>query len=206
MLRIRDAVQWWCLPGPLKPRKRARPPITDGRRSAAREAVLRNTLASPLAAVSLALPGQTAPSRHHHCPAHWAAEPPRVRPTVSDQPPGTLQKGSAPAMTRGGGIYPVSGSVFCPSGTLENRTFDREPPGTGSRRSRKGRAQTRDPDGGPQPHTGIPRWRGRPLSVEVGKHLTPVLAGQRVTLGQALKHLQQRRASHPVLVITVVAQ
>ena len=79
MLRIRDAVQWWCLPGPLKPRKRARPPITDGRRSAAREAVLRNTLASPLAAVSLALPGQTAPSRHHHCPAHLETEPPRVR-------------------------------------------------------------------------------------------------------------------------------
>jgi len=52
VLRIRDAVQWWCLPGPLKP---------------------------SLAAVSLALPGQTAPSRHHHCPAHWAAEPPRVR-------------------------------------------------------------------------------------------------------------------------------
>ena len=51
-LRIRDAVQWWCLPGPLKP---------------------------SLAAVSLALPGQTAPSRHHHCPAHLAAEPPRVR-------------------------------------------------------------------------------------------------------------------------------
>ncbi len=24
-----------------------------------------------------AIPGQTAPSRHHHCPAHWAAEPPR---------------------------------------------------------------------------------------------------------------------------------
>ena len=77
VLRIRDAVQWWCLPGPLKPRKRARPPITDGRRSAAREAVLRNTLASPLAAVSLAFPGQTAPSRHHHCTAHWAASPPR---------------------------------------------------------------------------------------------------------------------------------
>jgi hypothetical protein len=37
--------------------------------------------------------------------------------------------------------------VFCPSGTLENRTFDREPPGTGSRRSRKGRTQTRDPAG-----------------------------------------------------------
>ena len=52
VLRIRDAVQWWCLPGPLKP---------------------------SLAAVSLALPGQTAPSRHHHCPAHWAAESPRVR-------------------------------------------------------------------------------------------------------------------------------
>ena len=50
-LRIGDAVQWWCLPGPLKP---------------------------SMAAVSLALPGQTAPSRHHHCPAHWAAEPPRV--------------------------------------------------------------------------------------------------------------------------------
>ena len=63
----------------VNPRKRARPPITDGRRSAAREAVLRNTLASPLAAVSLALPGQTAPSRHHHCPAHLAAAPPRVR-------------------------------------------------------------------------------------------------------------------------------
>ena len=53
-LRIGDAVQWWCLPGPLKP---------------------------SMAAVSLALPGQTAPSRHHHCPAHWAAEPPRVRKT-----------------------------------------------------------------------------------------------------------------------------
>ena len=52
VLRIGDAVQWWCLPGPLKP---------------------------SLAAVSLALPGQTAPSRHHHCPAHWAAESPRVR-------------------------------------------------------------------------------------------------------------------------------
>jgi hypothetical protein len=52
VLRIRDAVQWWCLPGPLKP---------------------------SLAAVSLAVPGQTAPSRHHHCPAHFAAELPRVR-------------------------------------------------------------------------------------------------------------------------------
>ena len=52
VLRIRDAVQWWCLPGPLKP---------------------------SMAAVSLALPGQTAPSRHHHCPAHFAAAPPRVR-------------------------------------------------------------------------------------------------------------------------------
>ena len=51
VLRIRDAVQWWCLPGPLKP---------------------------SLAAVSLALPGQTAPSRHHHCTAHFAAAPPRV--------------------------------------------------------------------------------------------------------------------------------
>ena len=52
VLRIRDAVQWWCLPGPLKP---------------------------SMAAVSLAIPGQTAPSRHQHCPAHLAAEPPRVR-------------------------------------------------------------------------------------------------------------------------------
>ena len=52
VLRIRDAVQWWCLPGPLKP---------------------------SMAAVSLAIPGQTAPSRHHHCPAHFAAAPPRVR-------------------------------------------------------------------------------------------------------------------------------
>ena len=52
VLRIRDAVQWWCLPGPLKP---------------------------SMAAVSLAIPGQTAPSRHHHCPAHLAAAPPRVR-------------------------------------------------------------------------------------------------------------------------------
>ena len=50
-LRIRDAGQWWCLPGPLKP---------------------------SLAAVSLAIPGQTAPSRHHHCPAHFAAAPPPV--------------------------------------------------------------------------------------------------------------------------------
>ncbi len=52
VLSIRDAVQWWCLPGPLKP---------------------------SLDAVSLALPGQTAPSRHHHCPAHFVAAPPRVR-------------------------------------------------------------------------------------------------------------------------------
>ena len=51
-LRIGDAVQWWCLPGPLKP---------------------------SMAAVSLAIPGQTAPSRHHHCPAHLETEPPRVR-------------------------------------------------------------------------------------------------------------------------------
>jgi len=59
-LRIGDAVQWWCLPGPLKP---------------------------SMAAVSLALPGQTAPSRHHHCPAHWAAEPPRVSsPSQSKRP------------------------------------------------------------------------------------------------------------------------
>ena len=57
-LRIRDAVQWWCLPGPLKP---------------------------SLAAVSLALPGQTAPSRHHHCPAHFTAEPPRVSSTLSER-------------------------------------------------------------------------------------------------------------------------
>ena len=104
VLRIQDAVQWWCLPGPLKPRKRARPPITDGRRSAAREAVLRNTLASPLAAVSLAIPGQTAPSRHHHCPAHFAAEPPR-----DITPPGPFQKGSAPAITRSLKISPGAG-------------------------------------------------------------------------------------------------
>jgi hypothetical protein len=91
VLRIRDAVQWWCLPGPLKPRKRARPPIKDGRRSAAREAVLRNTLASPLAAVSLAIPGQTAPSRHHHCPAHFAAEPLRVRTPPDPQGRGSLE-------------------------------------------------------------------------------------------------------------------
>ena len=58
VLRIRDAVQWWCLPGPLKP---------------------------SLAAVSLALPGQTAPSRHHHCPAHFAAAPPRVSSTLSER-------------------------------------------------------------------------------------------------------------------------
>ena len=51
VLRIGDAVQWWCLPGPLKP---------------------------SMAAVSLAIPGQTAPSRPHHCPAHLAAAPPRV--------------------------------------------------------------------------------------------------------------------------------
>ena len=51
VLRIGDAGQWWCLPGPLKP---------------------------SLAAVSLAIPGQTAPSRHHHCPAHFAAAPPPV--------------------------------------------------------------------------------------------------------------------------------
>ena len=60
VLRIRDAVQWWCLPGPLKP---------------------------SMAAVSLAIPGQTAPSRHHHCPAHWTAEPPRVT-----KPPGPFYK------------------------------------------------------------------------------------------------------------------
>ena len=58
VLRIRDAVQWWCLPGPLKP---------------------------SMAAVSLALPGQTAPSRHHHCPAHFAAAPPRVSSTLSER-------------------------------------------------------------------------------------------------------------------------
>ena len=60
-LRIRDAGQWWCLPGPLKP---------------------------SMAAVSLAIPGQTAPSRHHHCPAHLAAEPPRVSFTLSEKAPG----------------------------------------------------------------------------------------------------------------------
>jgi len=41
VLRIGDAGQWWCLPGSLKP---------------------------SIAAVSLAIPGQTAPSRPHHCP------------------------------------------------------------------------------------------------------------------------------------------
>ena len=56
-----------------------------------------------------------------------------------------LKKGWASAITRGIGIYPVSESVFCPSGTLENRTFDRERTGTYSQRSRKGRTQTRDP-------------------------------------------------------------
>jgi hypothetical protein len=30
----------------------------------------------------LAIPGQIGPSRHHHCPAYLAAEPPRVRRTV----------------------------------------------------------------------------------------------------------------------------
>ena len=78
-LRIRDAGQWWCLPGPLKP---------------------------SMAAVSLAFPGQTAPSRHHHCPAHWAASPPR-----DITPPGPLQKGSASAMTRGTGVCP--GASLC---------------------------------------------------------------------------------------------
>mgnify|MGYP003646697086 CR=1 FL=1 len=43
--------------------------------------------------------------------------------------------------------FPRSVSVFCPSGTLENRTFDRERTGTYSQRSRKGRTQTRDPAG-----------------------------------------------------------
>ena len=30
----------------------------------------------------LAIHGQIGPSRHHHCPAYWAAEPPRVRATA----------------------------------------------------------------------------------------------------------------------------
>jgi len=55
------------------------------------------TAQAVLAAVSLALPGQTAP---HHCPAHWAAEPPR-----DITPPGPFEKGSAPAMPRSGGIF-----------------------------------------------------------------------------------------------------
>ena len=62
-------------------------------------------------------------------------------------PSKALKKGWASAITRGIGIYPVSESVFCPSGTLENRTFDRERTGTYSQRSRKGRTQTRDPAG-----------------------------------------------------------
>jgi len=71
---------------------------------------------------------------------------------ASSYNPGFVERFGA-SDDRGAGSYPRSESVFCPSGTLENRTFDREPPGTGSRRSRKGRTQTRDPDGGPQPHT-----------------------------------------------------
>ena len=71
-LRIRDAVQWWCLPGPLKP---------------------------SLAAVSLALPGQTAPSRHHHCTAHFAAEPPR-----DITPPGPFYEAVAVNLPRSAGI------------------------------------------------------------------------------------------------------
>ena len=52
----------YALPGPLKP-LRVRPAITDGGRSAARKAVLCKTLASPLGARALAIPGQRGPSR-----------------------------------------------------------------------------------------------------------------------------------------------
>ena len=64
--------------------------------------------------------------------------------------------------------FPRSGSVFCPSGTLENRTFDREPPGTGSRRSRKGRTQTRSP-----------RWR------EPAGDIRPVKKGHKKKRGRS---------------------
>ena len=47
----------------------------------------------------LAIPGQIGPSRHHHCPAHLAAEPPRVR-----TPPGPFYEarfvGAGPARER----------------------------------------------------------------------------------------------------------
>ena len=49
----------------------------------------------------LAIPGQIGPSRHHHCPAHLAAEPPR-----DITPPGPSHNGSVSAMTRSGGISP----------------------------------------------------------------------------------------------------
>ena len=83
VLRIRDAVQWWCLPGPLK---------------------------SSLIAVSLALPGQTAPSRHHHCPAHFAAAPPRVQITAR-----TILRSS------GCGSLPCKRKAGLPAGRIPER-------------------------------------------------------------------------------------
>ena len=46
----------------------------------------------------LAIPGQIGPSRHHHCPAHWVASPPRV--THPPDPPG----GEAWNLPRSAGI------------------------------------------------------------------------------------------------------
>ena len=116
VLRIRDAVQWRCLPGPLK---------------------------SSLIAVSLAVPGQTAPSRHHHCPAHWAASPPR-----DITPPGPLQKGSASAMTRGTGVCP--GASLCSALPGPWRTGRSTGSVQGRIHSVPGRAEHRHatPDGG----------------------------------------------------------
>ena len=105
------------------------------------------------------------------------------------------QKGSAPAITRSGGISHRRGSVLCPSGTLENRTFDREPPGTGSRRSRKGITQTR-----------APSWReqtqklcANPVDKIVNKHwMTPasaVLPGRPPECGE-INQSQPTRNGH----------
>ena len=54
--------------------------------------------------------------------------------------------------------------MLCPSGTLEDRTSDREPTGTYSRRSRKGITQTR-----------VPGWREQPRLFRIVRRRCGVL-------------------------------
>ena len=59
----------------------------------------------------LAIPGQIGPSRHHHCPAYFAAEPPRGRSTLSEKAPGPFNFPRSPGVGRSGekGLWDPAG-------------------------------------------------------------------------------------------------